>query len=233
MYERRDASVSHRLLGETRLAEGRAAVLKQTYTLLGLAVFAAMVGGYVGATSELAVRLFSTFIGWIVAMVLLNVVPRIALAARGNPTLGVAALVVDGFLSGLVLAPILYVASVVSPDIVPAALMVTGAVFGAVTLYVFTTRARFSAPRGLMAGAFVAIVAAIVLNSFLHIGIIGIFISAAIGIVGVLTLVYATSGILHDPAADSPIPGALMLFAGLFNVFVAALNILLRLSSRD
>jgi FtsH-binding integral membrane protein len=28
---------------------------------------------------------------------------------------------------------------------------------------------------------------------------------------------------------DSPIPGALMLFAGVFNIFVATLNILLRL----
>jgi len=36
-------------------------------------------------------------------------------------------------------------------------------------------------------------------------------------------LVYSTSA-----DADSPIPGALMLFAGVFNIFVAALNILLR-----
>jgi FtsH-binding integral membrane protein len=33
---------------------------------------------------------------------------------------------------------------------------------------------------------------------------------------------------LRSPDVDSPIPGALMLFAGVFNIFVAALNILLR-----
>jgi FtsH-binding integral membrane protein len=44
--------------------------------------------------------------------------------------------------------------------------------------------------------------------------------------------VYATSEVLHNPDADSPIPGALILFAGLFNVFVAILNILLRLNRR-
>lgn len=233
MYGQQEASVGQRLFGETQLAQGRAAVLRQTYALLGLSVFSAMVGGYVGASSEIVARLFSTWVGWILAMVLLNVVPRIAIAARHNPTLGVAALVADGFLSGLVLSPVLWVASHVAPAIIPAALILTGTVFGAVTLYVFTTRAVFSAPRGLMTGIFVSIIAAIVLNSFLHIGVLGIAISAGIGIMGVMILVYATSGILHDPAADSPIPGALMLFAGLFNVFVAVINLLLRFTSRD
>jgi FtsH-binding integral membrane protein len=41
-------------------------------------------------------------------------------------------------------------------------------------------------------------------------------------------LVYSTSTVLSTHDADSPIPGALMLFAGVFNVFVATLNILLR-----
>lgn len=230
----RGTSITSGLFGATELAHGRATVLKQTYALLGLSVFSAMVGGYIGASSELVVRLFSTFVGWVLAMLLINVVPRIATAAaRANPTLGVTALVLDGFLSGLVLSPVLWAASIVAPAIIPAALALTATVFGAVTLYVFTTQAVFSAPRGLMTGIFVSIVAAIVLNSFLEIGPLGILISAGIGIVGVMTLVYATSAILHDPAADSPIPGALMLFAGLFNVFVAAINILLRLSRRD
>ncbi|HEX5432287.1 MAG TPA: hypothetical protein VFW83_09985, partial [Bryobacteraceae bacterium] len=68
---------------------------------------------------------------------------------------------------------------------------------------------------------------AIVLNGFLHIGFLGVVISLAIGAFGVFVLVYSTSGVLSTPDADSPIPGALMLFAGVFNIFVAALNILL------
>ena len=54
-------------------------------------------------------------------------------------------------------------------------------------------------------------------------------ISAAIGIFGVFSLVYGTSGVLNSPDADSPIPGALSLYASLFNIFVSALNLLLRL----
>lgn len=72
--------------------------------------------------------------------------------------------------------------------------------------------------------------AAIVLNSFMNIGVLGILIAAGIGIFGVFSLVFSTSTVLNSREADSPIPGALMLFSGLFNVFVATLNILLRLA---
>jgi FtsH-binding integral membrane protein len=67
------------------------------------------------------------------------------------------------------------------------------------------------------------------LNAFLNIGFVGILICAAIGAFGVFVLVFSTSSVLRTADADSPIPGALMLFAGVFNVFVAALNILLRI----
>ena len=50
---------------------------------------------------------------------------------------------------------------------------------------------------------------------------------------GVCILVYATSDVLNNPQADSPIPGALILFAGLFNVFVSILNLLLRSGRRS
>jgi FtsH-binding integral membrane protein len=81
-----------------------------------------------------------------------------------------------------------------------------------------------------MVGLFVSIIAAVTLNMFLNIGFMGIVISAGIGIFGVFSLVFSTSTVLNSREADSPIPGALMLFAGLFNVFVATLNILLRLA---
>jgi len=76
---------------------------------------------------------------------------------------------------------------------------------------------------------FAAIMAAVLLNSFLNIGWLGVLVSAGIGIMGVVALVSSTSGVLNSPDADSPVPGALALFAGIFNIFVAVLNILLRL----
>ena len=177
-------------------------------------------------------NLFTGWLGWILAMVLLNAIPRVAIAARNNPVLGVSALVADGFVSGLVLAPMLRFASRFAPGIIETAVVMTLAVFAAVTIFVMLSHKTFSAPRGLMFGLFISIVAAMLLNSFLNIGMIGILIAVGIGIMGVCTLVYATSDVLNNSQADSPIPSALMLFAGLFNVFMAILNILLRMDRR-
>jgi modulator of FtsH protease len=226
---RPEASPWGNLTATTELTAHGAAVIKQTYVLFGLSVFSALAGGYVGATSETMVHLFSGWLGWIFAIVLLNAVPRIAIAVRHNPVLGISALVLDGFVSGIAISPLLYFAALQAPALILAALGITAFVFLGVTGYVMTSGRTFSAPRGLMVGFFFAIMGAVVLNGFLNIGVLGILISFAIGAFGVCILVYSTSSVLGTPDADSPIPGALMLFAGVFNIFVATLNILLRL----
>ena len=78
-----------------------------------------------------------------------------------------------------------------------------------------------------------SVIGAMILNSFLNIGFLGILIAAGIGAVGVIALISSTSLILQSGDADSAIPGALALFAGVFNIFVATLNILLRLFGGD
>ena len=221
-------SALQKLTGTIALSAEQAVVIKQTYLLFGVSVFCAIAGGYVGATSETLVQFFSTRIGWVVAILMLNVVPRVAIAARNNPVWGVTALVADGFVSGIALAPLLYFASMAGPQLILMAFAVAGCVFLGVTGYVMMSGRTFSAPRGLMAGLFFSTIAIILLNSFLHIGILGIVVSLGIGVLGVCTLVYSTSSVLRSAAGDSPIPGALSLFAGMFNVFVATLNILLR-----
>jgi FtsH-binding integral membrane protein len=223
------ASAWDKLTGSTILTAQSASVIKQTYILFGLSVFCALAGGYIGATSETLARFFSGWLGWIAALILLNVVPQIAIAARHNPVLGVSALAGDGFLAGIAMSPLLWVARSVAPVLILVALAITAFVFIGVTLYVMASGRTFSAPRGLMIGLFFAVIGAMVLNGFLHIGALGILIAVAIGAIGVFTLVYSTSNVLRSPFADSPIPGALMLFAGVFNVFVATLSILLRL----
>ncbi|MDX2269917.1 MAG: Bax inhibitor-1 family protein [Bryobacter sp.] len=228
-YSRQNMSLVEKLSTATPLSARQSAVIKQTYGLFAVSVFCAILGGYVGGTSETMARLFSGWIGWILAIAGLNVIPMIALAVRHNPFWGTGALVFNGFFAGLVLSPILWVASRVNPALILAALAITGIVFLAVTAFIFSTGRTFSAPRGLMVGMFFAIIGAVVINSFLNIGLLGILISAGIGIMGVIALVSSTSGVLNSPDADSPIPGALALFAGVFNIFVAALNILLRL----
>ena len=228
-----NSSVFDRMSATTVLTASQAAVIKQTYALFGIAVVAAIVGGYVGATTEVIVRFFSSWVGWIVAMIGLNAVPRIAMSARGNSALGTAALVFDGFFAGLCLAPLLWFASLKAPQMILVAMGITAIVFLAITGYVFTSGRTFSAPRGLMVGLFFSLIGAMVLNAFMNIGFLGILIAVGIGAIGVIALVTSTSAILQSDDADMAVPGALALFAGVFNIFVATLNILLRLFGGD
>lgn len=222
-------SASAKLFGTTTLNERQAAVARKTYALLSISLGGAFFGGYLGTHSVGLAQFFGSIGGWIFALVMINVVPRIALwAANKSEPLGIAMLGLDGFLSGLVLSPILFVAHYRAPGVLPAALGVTAAMFVAVTGYVMVARRRFSAPVGLMTGLIVSIFAAMLLNMFLGIGLLGMLISVAIGVLGVFMLVAATSDVLNNPDFDRPVAGALMLFAALFNIFVAVLNILLR-----
>lgn len=224
-------TATEKLFGTTTLDEHQAALAKKTYALLSLSVGMAIYGGYLGATTPGITRFFATGFGWLLAIVLLNVIPRIALwASEKDITIGMAVLAGDGFISGLVLAPVLWFAQRLSPEIVPAALGVTGAVFAAVTGYVMVTRQRFSAPTGILTGMFFSILAVMVLNHwFLHMELVGMLIAAAIGLMGVIMLVYATSDVLNNPDYNNPVQGALMLFAAVFNIFVSVLHILIRL----
>src|SRR4051794_34162783 len=112
------SSATYSPWGTMALAPGQSTVLRQTYMLLALCAGAGLVGGYVGATSPLMVGIFSTWLGWIVALLVINILPRVAISYRNSGSIGVAVLMADGFVSGLVLAPILALAAYRSPDII-------------------------------------------------------------------------------------------------------------------
>jgi modulator of FtsH protease len=147
--------------------------------------------------------------------------------------LGVSALVLDGFVSGLILAPMLFLANAYAPDVVPSALAITGLIFAGVTAYVMTTKKSFNAPFGLISGMFFASIGIILLNMFLGYPLLSLIIAGAIGIIGLLILLNATSQILNNPEFNDPLAGALMLFAGLFNIFIAVIHILMAFTGRD
>jgi FtsH-binding integral membrane protein len=219
------------LAGQRIDIEGRSATLKMTYILLGVSVLFAIAGGYIGSQTELLVQFFSTWFGWIVAILLLNAVPMIARSCIHSTGLGLFALAADGFLSGIVISPILWLARQIDPEIIVAVGGFTAIVFAAVTIYVFTLKKEFSAPRVIGAGIFLSLIAATGLNFFLNIGILAVVLSAGLAIFGIFILVINTSRVLNNPEATGAIPGALLLFAGLFNVFVGTLNIVLRILS--
>jgi len=231
-------SVGDKLFGQTTLVSGQATIIKQTYMLLGLSVLSAIVGAVMSlqfGVAELLMR--SGIIGWIAIIILLNVIPYIAMACRHNPVLGIGALVLDGAFAGLVISPTLFVATYAmgaeGQQAIFDASVITALVFAGVTGYIMTTKKTFSAPRGLMAGLFFGIMGIVFLNFFVGSPLVSLLVGGGIAILGTFMLVFSTSDVLNNPEADSPIPGALMLFSGIFNIFVGVLHVLLSLTGRD
>ncbi len=229
-------SMTERFGHSVELSEERSELIKGTYHYLLYGVLAAAVGAYFGSQSETIISLMSSWMGWIGAILILNALPMIAIKARHNPVTGFLALLADGFFAGLVLGPVIFIAGAITTgtNIVLNAILLTGAVFATVTLAVWTSGKRYEAKRGLILGIFVAIIAAVMLNAFMPVGgIFGILISIAVGVMGVMILVYSTSDVLYDESIDHPIIGAVMLFAGLFNVFTAIINLLMAFGGDD
>ena len=215
-------------------------MLHTTYLYLSVAVVGCMAGAWFGSHSEAFLRfMFSSAIIWIGSIFVLNMVPGMALrVAENTPRMAVPALGASGFVSGLILAPLVAIGlyqSGLNPDggnLVSTACIVTGAMFAAVTAYIHINRTKFKPSGAVMWGLFGFAVVAIPANMFLQSSILSLVISALVGVLGLYQLTVATSQIVTNPEFNSPARGALFLFAGVFNLFQAVLSLLIG-GSRD
>jgi modulator of FtsH protease len=152
--------------------------------------------------------------------------------ARHVRGLNVVALFGYTFITGLFIAPALFIAQLMAsngatldPSPVRDAFLLTGAAFAGLTGYVFVSRRDFSFLRaGLTMGIWVVLGASL-LGIFLHSAVF----SLAIASVGVLLfcgyILYDTSRILREPDDDA-VGAALRLFLDVVNLFMFLLRIL-------
>lgn len=220
----------------------RTQMLHTTYLYLSTAVFAAMAGAWFGAHSEAYLMMvFKAGMWFFIPMLLvLNLVPALALrVAERAPRFAIPALAFDGLISGLALAPLVFVGLAVSQqnpsdggNLVSTAVVVTGAIFAAITAYVHLNKTEFKVGGAVMFGLFGFALVAIPANMFMQSTVFSLVISLVIGLLGAVQLAMATSAIVTNPNFNSPAAGALMLFAGLFNMFQAILQLLIG-ASRD
>lgn len=241
-----DALENRRFSGEFEVSGSRGDPVRQemirtTYLYLSVAVFGCMAGAYLGSHSEGYLKaIFSGgLLGWLAILLVINLVPAFALrVAENSPRWAVPALGFDGFVSGLALAPLVFLGLSVSGqrasggDLVSTAIVVTGAMFAAVTAYVFLNRKTFQTGPAVGWGLFAFAVIAVPVNHFLGSSLLSLAISAAVGLLGLWQVARATGVIANDPNFRSPAAGALVLFAGVFNLFTAILRLLLA-SNRD
>ncbi len=209
-------------------------VIRETYRLLAIAVFSAMAVGWLASRSLPVVEFMCSGPGWVIAMLGLNLVPRMAISsARSNPRHAAMLLAGHGAFAGACLSPMVFMAMIVSgygtqaPNLVQSALVITAAIFLGISGYIYQSGVNFNYGKGLGAGLAWGALAGIGVSFFYPIGAGGeMLILGAIGILGTLQLLWATSKVLRDPEFRDPVGASLMLFAGLFHIFQVVLSML-------
>jgi modulator of FtsH protease len=154
-------------------------------------------------------------------------------AVRHKPKVNVVALLGFTFLSGLFIAPALFVASLmarmgatVSANPVRDAFLLATAGFTGLTAYVFVSKKDFSFLGGFLWMGILVLIGASLIGMFIGSQIF----SLAIASVGVLLfgayVLYDTSRLLHSDEPQSPIDAAIKLYLDFLNLFLFLLQIL-------
>lgn len=131
----------------------------------------------------------------------------------------------------VIFIPLLFIASLYDPQAIPAAGLVTLALFGGLTGVVFLTRKDFSFMKGVLGllaiGALATIVAAMIFGFSL-----GVWFSGAMIVLMGGYILYYTSNVLLHYRTDQHVAAALLLFSSIATLFWYVLRIFLQMNRR-
>ncbi|MCL4202790.1 MAG: Bax inhibitor-1 family protein [Pirellulaceae bacterium] len=221
--------------------DARTTFIRRTYLHLGgaIAAFVGLEFLFFMVAGEAVGNLVRTMSGgwnWLLVLGAFMVVSWIAQSWASSATslttqyMGLGLFVVA---EAVIFLPLLYVARLIGDETILAAALITGIVFGGLTMIVFTTRADLSSwGKYLWVGGLVAlgvIVASIVTGGF---GL-GVIFSACMIALASGYILYDTSNVLHHYRTDQYVAAALALFASVAILFWYILRFVIAFSGRD
>lgn len=212
-------------------ATERASFIRRTYLHLALAVLGcaaldALLVRWSGARAPIG--MMTGGYAWLLVLLVFFAISLVAdrwARAATSPGKQYAGLTLFVVAQAVVLLPILYTAAnYSSPEVIPTAGVLTGALFLGLTCVAFVSGANFSFLRGaLVVGGFLAlglIVANIVFGFSL-----GLWFAAALIVYASAAILYQTSSIMRDYRTDQHVAAALGLFASVALLFWNMLTI--------
>lgn len=217
--------------------DARRTFIQKTYLHLAGAVFGFVaITGSILSSENLSLQLLQVIGGnWWMALLAFMVVSWVAQKWAHSSTsvaLQYAGLGLYTFVEAIIFVPLLMMATASSPDIIPAAGMITLAIFGGLTATVFLTKADFSFMRGalwmLSIGAMITVFASMIFGFQLGIVFVGMMIVLLSG-----WILYDTSNVLHHYRTDQHVGASLALFASLATLFWYIIRLLMILQSDD
>ncbi len=118
------------------------------------------------------------------------------------------------------------------PQSIGQAAIITGALFGGLTLIAFTTKKDFSFLGGILKMGFFVAMGLIVASIFMGFNL-GLLFSGAMILLASISILYSTSNIIHHYGTTQYVAAALGLFASVALLFWYVLRILMAFSGRD
>ena len=218
-------------------AEERAEFIQKTYQHLALAILAfvgieALLLSIPGIENLVATMLGGRF-SWFIVLALFMVVSHVANSWAHSSTslstqyLGLGLYVVA---QAVIFVPILFIAQMYAPDVIPKAAGVTLVVFGGLTAWVLGTKQDFSFLRGILNVMSLAALGAIGMSLLFGFNL-GTWFSAAMVVFAGGAIVYQTSNLVHEYRPGQHVAAALGLFASIALMFWYVLRIFM--GSRD
>jgi FtsH-binding integral membrane protein len=158
--------------------------------------------------------------GWLAILGGFMVVGWIASAMAGNakPAVAFFGLALEVVIQALIFSPMLYMAHEYYPGVLPQATILTGLIFGGLTLYVFLTKKDFSwmGPALMIIG--LGAVGVIVMGVFFGWNL-GAWFSLIMIVFASAVILYTTSKVLHKYTATQYVAAALEIFAAVALLF--------------
>jgi FtsH-binding integral membrane protein len=220
-------------------ADDRATFITKTYLHLAGAIV--VFGGLcavmltTGVSENLVGLLIGSRFGWLLMLGAFILVSHVAASwaqSAVSPATQYAGLGLYVVAESFIFAPLLYIANLRDPSVIPSAAMTTLVLFGALTLTVFVTRKDFSFLRSFLVFGSMAAFGFIFLGMFFptHFQLGAVFLYAMVALACGYIL-YDTSNVLHHYRIGQHVAASLALFASVALLFWYVIQIFL--SRRD
>ncbi|MBZ7936261.1 Bax inhibitor-1/YccA family protein [Campylobacter sp. B0100352/1] len=200
--------------------------IKQTYQLFAASLLAATVGAYVGifALASFFIESLATF--WILFAVELGLLFALMYKKKEAP-LNLILLFAFTFCSGLTLTPLLIsvLALPAGGIIIAQAFALTTVAFAGLSIFAMNTKKDFTVMGKALFIVLLVVIAASLLNIFLHSSVFSLVISSVSAILFSFYILYDTQNIIRGNY-ETPIEGAVALYLDFVNLFINLLNIL-------
>jgi FtsH-binding integral membrane protein len=209
-----------------RSGEDRATLVRRTYGLVFVSIIVTAIGVVFGQSQPALMQAviqhpFIVFIAMIAPL-------WMAMAARQNVVRSLLFTFLFTFVSGLLLAPVLYFAERQSPGITGQAGILTLSTFGVLSLYAVVSKRDFSAWGSFFIVGLWVLIATSLLNLFVGSALGSIWIAGATVLVFSGLLVFDTWRIVRSGqyGPNDYVPAAVSIYLDLLNIFLAIIQLL-------